>query len=196
MHVQPFVKTCAAFSTLDKYRPLIEGAFNNQLNLIKASVVCKKPSDADVLKFLQPCVDLLTFTDKFDFKSPSVNQFQALNNGLQAVNWYFASAQGLTARQLIDVSFVLVTVLRPHFVLRCVCFCCLGLFAFVFLGFFVSVLCAGLFVSSFLLRGSSKALSRYWLKVRGSCFSPASDDSQVISLLRYSRNSAPSPAQF
>lgn len=86
--VQPFVDAAAKIEETKYISEAAATAFKSCRTAIAASLVSKKPSDQDFLKFVQPIVDCITGADaKCDNRSTAFNQQKAWAEVIQCMSW-------------------------------------------------------------------------------------------------------------
>jgi adenylyl cyclase-associated protein len=78
-----------AFADLARHKVAFEKAWANQLGLVKAAALCKKPSDADLLAFLAPSVACMDECSKTDRDAKNLNLQKALNEAVQFLSYPF-----------------------------------------------------------------------------------------------------------
>ncbi len=89
--LKDFVAAAGAFPDLEFIAKLSDAAFKNQANLAKAAAYSKKPSDQELLAFLQPAADAISGSENMNFKSAQYDHMQAFNNSISALSWPFSS---------------------------------------------------------------------------------------------------------
>jgi len=83
----PFLQTCGHFSELKQIGEWAKTAFEFQGKAIQAITVSAKPSDAELLKFLDPIVKVMTASEKTD-KSEFFPHQKAFNECVQGLGWF------------------------------------------------------------------------------------------------------------
>ena len=95
-HVQPFLDACGAAGVKD-VGDMTAKAFTHQGRVFHAQTECAKPSDQDFLKFLGPCVEVITASGERDFADSRKDDFgekKAFSEGIQALSWMMMPGGG------------------------------------------------------------------------------------------------------
>lgn len=94
--VEPFIAATGKFPELDKIGTQARAVFKRFAELIDAESSSKKPSDADLVKFLEPVVKVIQDADKNsqDNRNPFYNQYKAWAEATQAFAWPTTGANG------------------------------------------------------------------------------------------------------
>jgi len=85
--VQPFIDSCNKLEGTKRLGAFVQTAFNHLGVVIKASTVCSKPSNDDLMKFLGPIVKVIEDAEKRNVKSAFYNHETAFYEGVQALNF-------------------------------------------------------------------------------------------------------------
>jgi hypothetical protein len=85
-NLEPFLATCAKFPELKQIGDWAKTSFQYQGKVIEAATVSAKPSDADLLKFLDPIVKIIQASEKTD-KSEFFPHQKAFNECVQGLGW-------------------------------------------------------------------------------------------------------------
>jgi len=85
--VQPFIDSCNKIEGTKRLAALAQTAFTHLGVVIKASTLCSKPSNDDLIKFLGPIVKVIEDAEKRNVKSPTYNHETAFYEGAQALNF-------------------------------------------------------------------------------------------------------------
>ena len=88
-HLSAFTVAASRFPETQQYGQWAQNCFDHIGKLIGASAVSKKPSDAELLSFLQPIVEAVTASQnvKLPSASPFQNHLKAFQEGIASVNW-------------------------------------------------------------------------------------------------------------
>eukprot|EP00808_Paulinella_micropora_P016951 g76087.t1 len=111
--VEPLIATCATFPELKAIGEGYEKAYKHQKTVIAASFACKKPSDQDLMKFLDPIVQVITASGNCDNRSKFFNHQKAFNETIQSLSWIMMPGGGkaFVEGQLVASDFYLNKVL-------------------------------------------------------------------------------------
>jgi len=88
-YIVPFLATCNHFDGLKSVGTATETSFNFLRLVIEAQSKCKKPSDADLMKFVDPIVQAVNGAQKTDNRSPFFHHQKAFAETIQLMNWIF-----------------------------------------------------------------------------------------------------------
>ena len=88
-HLSAFTVAASRSPETQKYAAWAQTCFDHIGKLIGATAVSKKPTDAELLAFLQPIVDAINATQavKLPPASPFQNHLKAFQEGIASVNW-------------------------------------------------------------------------------------------------------------
>lgn len=88
--IPTFLKSFEPYEDLKNQKELLAKAWANQFKLMKANALCKKPTDQELLAFLQPEVDAINACSQTDYKSKQRDHQQALADLAPFFSWPFS----------------------------------------------------------------------------------------------------------
>lgn len=111
-HVQPFVDTCAKLEAAHQIGKDLESCFRFQRQLFLAASECKKPSQADLMKFVDPIVQIVSKAQNTDNRSPFFAHQKAFGEFIQCMNWLFMPGPVAIIKATLEAAdFYLVKIL-------------------------------------------------------------------------------------
>lgn len=84
---KPFYETCKRLDGLHAIGDQANTALSHLRKVIDASLQCKKPSDSDLMKFLEPTANSVNAAQNCDNRSAFFNHQKAFSEAVQLVNW-------------------------------------------------------------------------------------------------------------
>jgi adenylyl cyclase-associated protein len=87
--VVPFMEACKAMDnkSMTKMAASCEVAFQHQRTFIYGATACAKPSDADLMAFIQPIAKAIQAADRLPRRTKVIDHLKAWNEAIQALNW-------------------------------------------------------------------------------------------------------------
>jgi adenylyl cyclase-associated protein len=102
--IVPFVATCNHFDGLKAMGDATQSSFSFLRVVIEAQSKCKKPSDADLMKFVDPIVKVVNEAQKTDNRSPFFNHQKAYAETIQLMNWIFLPGPAAHVSSTLEAS--------------------------------------------------------------------------------------------
>lgn len=88
-HVQPLVDTCKKIAGVEEIGTAYEKAFKAQRDLFLAASQCKKPNQNELMKFVDPIVQVVSKAQTCDNRHPQFAHHKTFAETIQLMNWMF-----------------------------------------------------------------------------------------------------------
>lgn len=111
-HVQPLVDTCSKLEAAHQIGKDLESCFRFHREIFLAAAECKKPSQAELMKFVDPIVQVVSKAQSCDNRSPFFSHLKAFAEFIQCMNWLFMPGPVAVIKGTLEAAdFYLVKIL-------------------------------------------------------------------------------------